>query len=90
MILGTKPIGWWLHATDGKTITDVIDGGRIFSDGRDPKPEASRAVDCRAPDRKPQRAPVAGESFRRNAAAPARPFFNQSLKPRPKRAWQRR
>ncbi|WP_300516329.1 type II CRISPR RNA-guided endonuclease Cas9 [Aliiroseovarius sp.] len=46
--IGTNSIGWWLYATDGERITDVIDGGvRIFSDGRDPKSGASLAVDRR-------------------------------------------
>lgn len=46
--IGTNSIGWWLYATDGNTITEVIDGGvRIFSDGRDPKSGASLAVDRR-------------------------------------------
>lgn len=47
--IGTNSIGWWLYATDGEQITEVIDGGvRIFSDGRDPKSKASLAVDRRA------------------------------------------
>ena len=47
--IGTNSIGWWLYATDGTNITEVIDGGvRIFSDGRDPKSKASLAVDRRA------------------------------------------
>ena len=47
--IGTNSIGWWLYATDGNRITEVIDGGvRIFSDGRDPKSGASLAVDRRA------------------------------------------
>lgn len=38
--IGTNSIGWWLYATDGKEITEVIDGGvRIFSDGREPAPK---------------------------------------------------
>jgi len=46
--IGTNSIGWWLYATDGEVITEVIDGGvRIFSDGRDPKSKASLAVDRR-------------------------------------------
>lgn len=47
--IGTNSIGWWLYATDGNEITEIIDGGvRIFSDGRDPKSKASLAVDRRA------------------------------------------
>ena len=47
--IGTNSIGWWLYATDGNQITEVIDGGvRIFSDGRNPKSGASLAVDRRA------------------------------------------
>jgi CRISPR-associated endonuclease Csn1 len=47
--IGTNSIGWWLFATDGENITEVVDGGvRIFSDGRDPKSKASLAVDRRA------------------------------------------
>lgn len=47
--IGTNSIGWWLYATDGTEITEIIDGGvRIFSDGRDPKSKASLAVDRRA------------------------------------------
>ncbi len=47
--IGTNSIGWWLYATDGDVITEVIDSGvRIFSDGRDPKSKASLAVDRRA------------------------------------------
>lgn len=47
--IGTNSIGWWLYATEGHEITEVIDGGvRIFSDGRDPKSKASLAVDRRA------------------------------------------
>ncbi|WP_245582983.1 type II CRISPR RNA-guided endonuclease Cas9 [Sediminimonas qiaohouensis] len=47
--IGTNSIGWWLYATDGENITEVIDGGvRIFSDGRDPKSKASLAVERRA------------------------------------------
>jgi len=47
--IGTNSIGWWLYATVGSEITEVIDGGvRIFSDGRDPKSKASLAVDRRA------------------------------------------
>lgn len=46
--IGTHSIGWWLFATDGDTITDVVDGGvRVFSDGRDPKSKASLAVERR-------------------------------------------
>lgn len=50
--IGAKSIGWWLYETDGPEsdaqITGVIGGGvRIFSDGRDPKSGASRAVDRR-------------------------------------------
>ena len=46
--IGTNSIGWWLYATDGERITEVVDGGvRIFSDGRDPKSGASLAVDRR-------------------------------------------
>lgn len=40
--IGTNSIGWWLYATDGDVITEVIDGGvRIFSDGREP-PKAGK------------------------------------------------
>jgi CRISPR-associated endonuclease Csn1 len=47
--IGTNSIGWWLYATEGTEITEIIDGGvRIFSDGRDPKSKASLAVDRRA------------------------------------------
>lgn len=47
--IGTNSIGWWLYATDGKKITEVVDGGiRIFSDGRDPKSKASLAIERRA------------------------------------------
>mgnify|MGYP001081611619 CR=1 FL=1 len=43
--IGTNSIGWWLYITDGDRIAGVVDGGvRIFSDGRDPKSGASRAV----------------------------------------------
>lgn len=35
--IGTNSIGWWLFATEGDRITNVIDGGvRVFSDGREP------------------------------------------------------
>lgn len=47
--IGTNSIGWWLYGTDGRRISEVVDGGvRIFSDGRDPKSKASLAVDRRA------------------------------------------
>lgn len=47
--IGTNSIGWWLYATNGTGITEIIDGGvRIFSDGRDPKSKASLAVERRA------------------------------------------
>ena len=50
--IGTNSIGWWLYETEGSgkdvRIVGVIDGGvRIFSDGRDPKSGASRAVNRR-------------------------------------------
>src|SRR3546814_10638558 len=41
--MGTNSSGWCLF--DGNTIRDI--GVRIFSDGRDPKSGASRAVDRR-------------------------------------------
>ena len=50
--IGTTSIGWCLYKTEGSgscaRITEVIGGGvRIFSDGRDPKSQASLAVDRR-------------------------------------------
>lgn len=48
--IGTNSIGWWLYETDaaGRTIVRSIDGGvRLFSDGRQPKSGASKAVDRR-------------------------------------------
>lgn len=47
--IGTNSIGWCLYGTAGDgSLTSIIDCGvRIFSDGRDPKSGASRAVDRR-------------------------------------------
>lgn len=46
--IGTNSIGWWLYGLKNGRIARVIDGGvRIFSDGRDPKSGASKAVDRR-------------------------------------------
>ncbi len=47
--IGTNSIGWWVYASEEGKIISVLDGGvRIFSDGRDPKSRASLAVDRRA------------------------------------------
>lgn len=46
--IGTNSIGWWLYEIANGHPVGVIDGGvRIFSDGRDAKTGASRAVDRR-------------------------------------------
>ncbi|MCK0167273.1 type II CRISPR RNA-guided endonuclease Cas9 [Jannaschia sp. S6380] len=47
--IGTNSIGWWLYGSENGRIARVLNGGvRIFSDGRDPKSKASKAVDRRA------------------------------------------